>query len=261
VTVLLLALLSCGAGALAAAPVPSTTSATSPATRPVPSAELARKLDQHLPELKADALGISDILDFLRDRDINVHVNWRSLARRGIDRNTPITITLHDESYARVFDRLLEKVNPRGKQRICWCADENVLLIALESDLPHYQAIKQRFELRRWDEPTRAALAADVAALRLDAWPLEDSLRIIWERTALRIVLDRDALNRSGIDAKTPVNINVKNVTGRDVAAMVLFDLDPKGRLALAPRAGKAVITAREAFHVNDPVTEEPRPP
>jgi hypothetical protein len=40
------------------------------------------------------------------------------------------------------------------------------------------------------------------------------------------------AVNRCGIDEKTPVVMRLKGVKGREVAAILSFDLDPGGRLS-----------------------------
>lgn len=233
------------------AAAPTSLPATSACTQAVASEKLQRELNRHLPKLDVTAAPISDVLDFIRDRGVTLYVNWRSLERFSIDRSTPVTLSLKDASHASVLDAVLEKADPGGKRNVWWCADENVVVIAARSDLPHYGEIKERLDLRRWDDATQVALASRVAKLRLDAERLRFAASTIGEQTKLDIALDREGLNRSGIDLDDQISIHVANVSGREVAALLLFELDAKGRVAMSPRGGKCVITPREPFRVD----------
>jgi hypothetical protein len=220
------------------------------------SAALQRALQRHLQKLDGPAHPISDILDFIREHGVTLYVNWRSLESLKVDRSTPVTLSLRDLPYASVLDAVLEKADPTKKQSLGWCADENVVVVAARPDLPRYREIKQRLGLRRWDDATRAALDARVPKLRLDAEDLRHAAEIIRQRAGLDIALDVEGLNRCGIDADVPVSLHLTSVTGREVAALLLFELEPRGRLALAPRGGRCVVTPREAFHVGAPTKE-----
>ncbi|MGH7213518.1 MAG: hypothetical protein ACREIT_01960, partial [Tepidisphaeraceae bacterium] len=53
------------------------------------------QLDRQLPEVRFDAVGFSDVIDFLRDvSGANIFVNWRALEQAGVDKNARVSARL-----------------------------------------------------------------------------------------------------------------------------------------------------------------------
>jgi general secretion pathway protein D len=92
-------------------------------------------LDRKLPELNFQAIGFSDVIDFLRDvTGANIFVNWRALEAAGIDRNTPVTSRLHDIRFSKALQTILSDVGG-GTVKLGYTVDEGVITISTDEDL------------------------------------------------------------------------------------------------------------------------------
>ncbi len=93
------------------------------------------QLDKKLPELNFQAIGFSDVVDFLRDvTGANIFVNWRALEAAGIDRNTPVTARLRDIRFSKALTTILSDVGG-GTVKLGYTIDEGVITISTDEDL------------------------------------------------------------------------------------------------------------------------------
>jgi general secretion pathway protein D len=93
------------------------------------------QLDRQLPELQFDAVGFSDVIDFLRDvSGSNIFVNWKSLEAAGVDRNTPVTARLHNIKFSKALNIILDSVGG-GQTKLGYTVDEGVITISTADDL------------------------------------------------------------------------------------------------------------------------------
>jgi general secretion pathway protein D len=93
------------------------------------------QLDRKLPELRFDAIGFADVVDFLRDiTGANIFVNWRALEAAGIDRNAPVTARLRDVKFSKALSTILSDVGG-GTVKLGYTIDEGVITISTEEDL------------------------------------------------------------------------------------------------------------------------------
>jgi len=93
------------------------------------------QLDRQLPALQFDAVGFSDVIDFLRDvSGANIFVNWKSLEAAGIDRNTPVSASLRNIKFAKALNVILDSVGG-GQTKLGYTIDEGVITISTADDL------------------------------------------------------------------------------------------------------------------------------
>jgi general secretion pathway protein D len=93
------------------------------------------QLDHSLPALQFDAVGFSDVIDFLRDvSGANLFVNWKSLEAAGIDRNTPVSASLRNIKFSKALSIILESVGG-GAAKLGYTVDEGVITISTADDL------------------------------------------------------------------------------------------------------------------------------
>jgi general secretion pathway protein D len=96
---------------------------------------VAAQLDRRLPDVKFDAVGFSDVVDFLRDlTNANIFVNWRALEAAGVDKNAPVTARLRDVPFSKVLRTILDDVSG-GTAKLGYTIDEGVITISTEDDL------------------------------------------------------------------------------------------------------------------------------
>ncbi len=92
-------------------------------------------LDRKLPEVRFDAVGFSDVVDFLRDvTGANIIVKTKALETAGIDKNTPVTIRLHDLKFSTVLRQILDDVGG-GTVKLDYTVDDGVINISTADDL------------------------------------------------------------------------------------------------------------------------------
>jgi general secretion pathway protein D len=93
------------------------------------------QLDRQLPALTFDAVGFSDVIDFLRDvSGSNIFVNWKSLEAAGIDRNTPVSANLRNVKFSKALNVILDSVGG-GQTKLGYTVDEGVITISTQDDL------------------------------------------------------------------------------------------------------------------------------
>ena len=98
-------------------------------------ANTIRQLARVLPTVQFDAIGFSDVVDFLRDiSGANIFVNWKVLEAAGIDRNTPVTANVHNVKFSKALDLILESVGG-GQTKLGYTVDEGVFTISTQEDL------------------------------------------------------------------------------------------------------------------------------
>jgi beta-lactamase regulating signal transducer with metallopeptidase domain len=98
-------------------------------------------LDHRLPEVKFDAVGFSDVIDFLRDvTGANVYVNWRTLEAAGVSKNVPVSIRLRDVTFAKALRTILEDAG--GEVALDYSVDDGTLTISTREDLSRNVTIR-----------------------------------------------------------------------------------------------------------------------
>jgi hypothetical protein len=98
---------------------------------------IAGQLDRVLPAIKFDAVGLSDVVDFLRDvNGTNIFVNWKALEDAGVDRQRPVTVNLRNVKFGKALHLVLESVTggANGKQ-LAYEVDSGVITISTVEDL------------------------------------------------------------------------------------------------------------------------------
>lgn len=67
-------------------------------------------LDVRIPQLRLEAVALSDALDFLREVGrLNLRVDWTVLEQAGVDRSTPVTLFLRNVTVRRALDAVLRE--------------------------------------------------------------------------------------------------------------------------------------------------------
>jgi len=82
------------------------------------------------------ANSLQDVLQFVATvTNLNVDVDWDSLANIGVDRDTPVTLNLQPVPARVVLERVLDKASPDAFSKAGWAVNDGVLVIASEEAL------------------------------------------------------------------------------------------------------------------------------
>lgn len=96
-----------------------------------PRDEASVALDRRVPEVKFDAVGLSDAIDFLRDiGGLNLRVDWKTLEAAGIDRTTPVTFYLRNVSVRKALDTILREAG--SGQKLAFEIEEGVIEVTTQ---------------------------------------------------------------------------------------------------------------------------------
>jgi hypothetical protein len=92
----------------------------SPATIPAGVSDAEKTyahLTQRLAEVKFDQVGFGEIVTFLRDvTGVNIVVNWRALAERGVERDVPVDLILRDATIQEVLRQVCKQAGGNQEQ-------------------------------------------------------------------------------------------------------------------------------------------------
>ena len=85
-------------------------------------------LAHKIPQVKIQAIPLSDAIDFVRDiSSANIHVNWRALELLNVTRQTPVSVTLNNVPVSRVLRSILDDTG--SGQLLTYYVDEGVIEI------------------------------------------------------------------------------------------------------------------------------------
>lgn len=115
---------------------PAQAGADDPATRAM--------LERALPEVTFDGVGLSDVIDFLRDLTAaNIFVNWRALEGAGIDRNAPVNLRLRQVKFSKALQLILDSVGG-DEVRLEYTVEDGVVTIDTAGPPAHARAYDVR---------------------------------------------------------------------------------------------------------------------
>ncbi|HEY4329477.1 MAG TPA: hypothetical protein VGN88_07060 [Phycisphaerae bacterium] len=119
-------------------------------TQDSPQNRAARdRLEENLKEITADNQGLEKVLNFLRDNmGANIFVNWAALQTAGVDRNTPVSVSLKEVPFRKALTTILSQVGG-GTVNLSYTIDDGIITISTKDDLSSskYQLVKV-FDIR-----------------------------------------------------------------------------------------------------------------
>jgi len=93
--------------------------------------ERGAKIDRPLPEVSFSSVGLSDVLDFLKDASgISINANWNALNEAGVDRNEPVSLRVRGATLGEVISVIVEDL--KSSRPIPLRVDENDIEIGFE---------------------------------------------------------------------------------------------------------------------------------
>jgi hypothetical protein len=171
------------AGSALAADKPATTAPSKIEDPALENKAAEAQLELRLPPIKFDAVGLNDVVDFLRDvNGANIFVNWKALEGAGIDRQVPVTVNLHNVKFGKALRIILDSLSSE-KAKLTFKVDSGVIAISTASELfgePLSRAYDVKFLLPGGLEPgerdkrVAALLRLVVGSIDPPSWGLHD---------------------------------------------------------------------------------------
>jgi tetratricopeptide (TPR) repeat protein len=129
------------------APVRATSEKPTPDTEPVPTARdraVYDRLEENLKEIASEAQGLEKVMNFVRDTmGVNVIVNWAALSAAGVDRNSPVTVSMKEVPFRKALKTILTQAD-KGKGSLVFCVQDGTLVVTTRADLmsERFQVVK-----------------------------------------------------------------------------------------------------------------------
>jgi beta-lactamase regulating signal transducer with metallopeptidase domain len=172
--------------------VPAMPTRNGPRTPAANAAAAARaNLDEPVKELVCDQQSLEKILQFLRDNmDANLVVNWAALEAVGVERSTPVTVSLKDVPFRKVLRTVLD-LAAGGAGRVDYQAEDAVIAISSVQDLAQQARMVARWDAERQQlkavaeaAPQPPAAGVDNAQSQQDAFTIKtlQNTKMTWEQ-------------------------------------------------------------------------------
>jgi general secretion pathway protein D len=111
-------------------------------------AALQALMDKKLPELRFNANGLADVIEFLRDvTGANIYVDWAALERASIAKDAPVTARLRDIKFSKALEIIFKSVEGEDDDhRLGYTLDEGVILITTKKEL-NKNVVTRRYDV------------------------------------------------------------------------------------------------------------------
>ena len=134
------------------------------------------QLGRRLPEINFDRVGLTDVVDFLRDvTNANIFINWKALEAAGVERNAPVTVRLKDVAFGKALDTVLKSAGGDAV-KLAYAVDDGVITVSTADDLAQ-DVITRVYDVR--DLVRAKAGAAGEAAAPADEARFETVTRLV----------------------------------------------------------------------------------
>jgi len=93
-------------------------------------------------KIAIDAQPLKDVINLIRvGAKVNIVVRWNVLESMGIEKNTEITMKLHNVSWGKLLELILDQAGA-GEVELAYTVDDGVLIISTKEDLSRKQKTK-----------------------------------------------------------------------------------------------------------------------
>jgi type II secretory pathway component GspD/PulD (secretin) len=102
------------------------------------------RLEAPLHQITAEQQGLEKVITYLRDNtNTNIFVNWKALEAAGVDRNTPVSVSLREVPFRKALTTILSEVGG-GTANLGYTIDDGIITISTRDDLnsAKYQLVK-----------------------------------------------------------------------------------------------------------------------
>ncbi len=114
------------------------TSSESPMDRKVD-----KRLSENDPKISASQIPFENVIDLLRNQTgLNIVVNWSALATAGVEKTSPVSLTLRDVPFKKVLQIVLQQVQGGGSTQLGYSVDQGVITISTNDQLAQQKVVR-----------------------------------------------------------------------------------------------------------------------
>ena len=217
-----------------------------PLATPNPSTARAQTLlGRLLPALQFDFVGLSDVIDFMRDvSGADIEVYWHPLRAAKMDQNTPVSAAFRNIPFGEALTKALSSAGAEAH----FATDGKKIIISTRQELmrPH--------ETERL--PAVPGMADDAVRKMIGKvdflnFPIEQLFDEIGKQSGVPLSVDWQSLQAAGVERETPVTLGSRQLTGAEAITRVLRDCVATEPLQFQVRDKDVLISTQSAFDGN----------
>jgi len=140
---------------------------------------------------------------------VRIVTDWPAIEATGVKRKTKVTVKCPKANGGQLLDLMLAQVSAKGKP-LAWCTVDKTVVVTTQTRLLH----RNRLAAAPSKATTqRRAKTPRFTKLDFDKIPLKDVIKFLRAASGLNIHVNWKALQVSGIQDDTEINLHVKNIT------------------------------------------------
>jgi len=216
-----------------------------------------KRLAEKMPKIDFANTPLELVVDFLREvSGLWIYVDWESLGRMGIAKDTEVNIHLLDVTFKQLLRDVLAEAGGK-KMKASYCLSGGGLIVSSEQALA---GLRKRFFPRvlgrgAKDDPLTRNLHRKVPPASPAVMSLSAALEHICRKAHVPIVVQWDGIKSRGITEDKTVDVTW--LTGRTVAEaleLLFSETAGPGAVKLAERKGHVIVTRGELAPMEEPV-------
>ena len=214
------------------------------------TARMQASLARRLPGLQFNAVGLVDVLDFLRDvSGVSIDVDRQALATRNIDRNAPISLHLRNVRLGEAIAKVGAAAGP-----LRFVSEDDVIHISTPDRVAQLRSIRRAPQTG----PAGQAMRNPIPLVDLNEVPLSGALTSFGTLAGVQVAPDWPALQESGVTPRTPVTIRMRRIPGDAALSIILRDVRGREDLQFQSRGPAVVVSTQKQLELTDSLSRWP---
>jgi len=185
-----------------------------------PERILKKQIDRHAVK---SSLAVA-LADFSVQTGIRLEVDWKALAAVGVERSTPVAVSVEKVTWHQVLDVILSRVQVRGNALAWYIEGERVLVSTQKQVLKMRARTARAVKTARGTARPKANSGPKVMkTVDFTDIPLKDVLKFFQTVLNANFHVNWKALEQAGVSPDTPITLKLKRISvGR--AMDIAFD-------------------------------------
>jgi len=209
-----------------------------------PSAIVNDRLDRVLADLKFDAAGLADVINFVSDAtEVDLFVDWRRLEGIKVQPTTPVTCNLQGRKFSTALQEILDAA---AKDKLVFQVAGSVVVISTKEGAGVIADAMKILEVRKLDAATREKLDKPIPEFMFDAISLGDAVDFFEKSASEKLLIDWAAFKKVGVDRTIPVTMKLRHSSLGDAVQLLFFSVLEKPVNVSLEKEGVRIAPAKQ---------------
>jgi len=192
--------------------------------RPASPEQILKKHTDHYAVKTSLAVALAD---FSVESGVKVQVDWKALEAAGIERSTPVAVSVKKATWRQVLDVILSRAYVRGRG-LAWRVEGKTVRVSTQKRILEMRAETSR-AVKTAQGKGRAKANSRGKVLRTVEFtdvPLKDVLKFFETTLDTNFHVSWKAIEKAGISPDTPITLNLKGISVARAMDVALDDIN-----------------------------------